>query len=263
MKTLKTFLTIIISVAFLTTFAQGDISGTMLYHNEDGAPLPEVELQLFDADGEHVATKFTNDAGEYLFEDLEIGDYYIEASYDAEAGGATMQDAVMIMLHLIGVHELEGMEYIAADVDADGEVTWNDHGLVILHFLTGQPFPAGDWVFEDIQHSVGAKEGGDGGGDDNYGTSAGDVAGTWEPGQRDRRMTEAVYTPHNIIPREATSLTVTAASDMTLTGAGIVVRFPESAVAVSDVNTPLAGAETRIQNGEIVLAWNAANAENV
>ena len=90
MKTLKTFLTIIISLAFLSTYAQGDISGSILYHDEDGAPLPEVELQLFNSDGEHVATTLTNDAGEYLFEDLEIGDYYIEASYDAEAGGATM-----------------------------------------------------------------------------------------------------------------------------------------------------------------------------
>ncbi|MFW6371811.1 MAG: carboxypeptidase regulatory-like domain-containing protein, partial [Bacteroidota bacterium] len=262
MKTLRTFFTVIISLAFLTTYAQGDISGTILYHSEDGAPLPEVELQLFNADGEYVATSFTNDEGEYLFEDLEIGDYYIEASYDAEAGGATMQDAVMIMLHLMGVHELEGIEYLAADVDADGEITWDDHALVLLHFFTGEPFPAGDWVFEDIEHNIGDKEGGDdgdGGGNDNLGSSAGDVAGTWEPGQRDRRIAEAEYTPHSLVPQENTTLSVTASNNMTLTGAGIAIQYPASLVDVSNVTTPLQDAEVRIQNGQIMLAWNSAN----
>lgn len=263
MKTLKTFLTIIISAAFITAYAQGDISGTILYHSEDGAPLPEVELQLFDADGEYVATTLTNDAGEYLFEGLEIGDYSIEASYDADGGGATMQDAVMIMFHLLGIDELEGMEYVAADVDTDGEITWTDHNLVIQHFINGEPFPAGEWVFEDIEKSVGAKEGGDDEDTQDYGSSVGDVAGVWEPGQRDRRMTEAIYTPHSVIPREAMSLTITAASDMTLTGAGIAMHFPENAIAVSDISTPLAGAETRIENGKIMLAWNTSNANTI
>jgi hypothetical protein len=241
-------------------YSQGDISGKIVYHNEAETPLPDVKLDLYDAEGNYYATTFTDDDGEYLFEGLDNGSYTIEPSYTAEGGGASMQDAVLIMLHLIGVHELEGIEAIAADVDADDEITWLDHGLVVLHFFTGEPFPAGDWVFEDITHTVGSKEGG---GDENYGSSAGDVAGAWEIGLYNRPMVEATYTAHSLMPNTAEALSVNATADIRINGAGLVINYPAAYLEVTSVATSLEGAEVREENGSILLAWTSADAEPV
>lgn len=263
MKTLKTLLTLFIALTVMSAAAQSDITGKIVYHNDDETPLPGVELQLFDADNNYIATTFTDDNGDYLFEGLENGTYSVEAAYDAEAGGVDMGDALLILFYLNGLYEFTPIEYVAADVTADGEVTWDDYFfLIINHFIFGEPIPGSDWVFEDITINLGAKEGGDDDDDSKYGSSAGDVAGTWEPGQRTMPLVDASYKNYSLLENQSTNLSVFADKSLNISGAGLVINYPEEFINIESVSTSLSDAEVNVIGNQIRLAWTA-NSKNM
>ena len=262
MKTLKTLFTLLIALTVMSAAAQSDITGKIVYHNDAETPLPGVELQLFDADNNYIATTFTDDNGDYLFEGLDNGTYSVEAFYDAEAGGVDMGDALLILFYLNGLYEFTPIEYVAADVTADGEVTWDDYFFIIIdHFIFGEPFPAGDWVFEDIIINLGAKEGGDDDGDDGdtYGSSAGEVAGTWEPGQRTMPMVDASYKNYSLLENQSTHLSVLADKSLDISGTGLVINYPGEFINIESVSTPLRDAEVNVIGNQIRLAWTASS----
>lgn len=259
MKTLKTIFTIFITLIAFSATAQNDISGRIVYHNDAETPLPGVELELFDAEQNYIATTYTDDNGAYLFEGLDNGTYSVEASYDAEAGGVDMGDALLILFYLNGLYDFTPIEYLAADVTADGDVTWDDYFFIIIdHFIFGEPFPAGDWVFEDITFNVGAKADGDDG--DNYGTSAGEVSGAWEPGQRSMPLVESAYKDYSLQANQMTGLTVTSNKSINIGGAGLVINYPGEFIRIESVGTPLDKAEVHIVNNQIRLAWTTTGA---
>ena len=261
MKKIKTFLTVLIALLFLSASAQNDLTGTILYHDSTGAPLPNVELELYDAEGNYIATTSTDEDGEYTFSDLSAGTYNIEASYNAQAGGVTMGDATEILLYLAGVIDFTPVEKIAADVNADGEVTMDDHFFIVVnHFVFGEEFPAGDWVFEDITATVGTKENGE---DDthDYGNSVGDVQGSWEDGQRNNRFVETNHKTYKLSPQVINTVDITMENNHELSGAGIVITYPTEFIKVTDATTSLEGSEIAINNGEIRMAWTSRSKE--
>ena len=261
MKRIKTFLTVVIALLFVSASAQNDISGQLLYHDSTGAPLPDVQLELYDSEGNYISTAYTNNNGEYIFNDVAVGTYNIEPSYDAQAGGVDMGDANLILLNLLGLYEFTPIEELASDVDADGEVTWDDYWFIIInHFIFGEDFPAGDWVFEDITATVGAKEGGDGATSD-YGNSAGDVQGSWEPGQRNKPFVEATHKDYNLNEGITNTVEITMNNAVTISGTGLVINYPSDAINVIDAGSALPGAEIAIDNGQIRMAWAAQSAQ--
>lgn len=262
MKRIKTFLTVVVTLLFVSANAQNDISGQLLYHDSTGAPLPDVQLELYDSQGNYISTTYTDENGEYVFSDLAVGTYDIEPSYDAQAGGVDMGDANLILLNLLGLYEFTPIEELASDVDADGEVTWDDYWFIIIdYFIFGEDFPAGDWVFEDISITLGAKEGGDDDNNNDYGSSAGDVQGSWEPGQRSEPFVEASYKNYSLTSGSTTSIDVKSAKQVSVSGAGLVINYPSDMINIVDAVSPFEEAEILVKQGQIRMAWTTMSSE--
>lgn len=264
MKTSRTLLTAIATLFFITSFAQSDLSGRIVYHNENETPLAGVELQIYDMDGNYLETTYTNSNGEYLFENLEVGTYTIEPYYDIEAQGADMGDASQIMLYLLGIIDFTEIQYLAADVNIDGEVTWDDYYFIVIdHFIFGEPFPGAEWVFEDMTKTIGSKEGGDDGGtSDDYSSSTGDVAGTWSSGMLTDETVISQYHSYKLLLNETTNVSLKAAANMDMNGTGLVIKYPAEYIQIDNVSTVFDDAKVNITEGEIRIAWVNNNTMN-
>ncbi len=145
---LKYFATILIFVVPLSAIADISYKGQVVYNNENNTPLKGVEILLKNMNGDIVATEITDKNGNYKFKGLEEAVYTIDARYDAEPGGVDLSDLFLILKHLLGQTQLEGISYLAADVDGSGMVDWNDYWHFLIDWFTnGEDFKAGKWAF--------------------------------------------------------------------------------------------------------------------
>lgn len=231
--------------------AQSDISGSVLYHLKNNKPISSVDVKLYTLEGEiEIAAAITDLNGSYSFTDIEYGSYRIEASTTIMPGGINMADAVKVRLHLWGVQTLDEFQQLAADVDNDGEITWDDYDDIVEWFMQGTPFNTGPWVFQtlDFVHS-GAKT--------NVptmgGSSSGDVNGTFVPSTRDLVAIESAYTEKqagNDFSVEIYAQDIQEASAM-----GLVIDYPVSMVNINEISSPLGETMKVVENGKIRVSW--------
>jgi len=108
-----------------------------------------VDLYLTTANGEPEDSTTTDQNGDYIFDYLSSGDYYLQPSTIKSWGGGNSTDALMIMQHFVNLYNLSGLKLMAADVDASGYINAMDALYVAQRLvLMINSFPAGDWVFE-------------------------------------------------------------------------------------------------------------------
>jgi len=233
------------------TQAQTDVNGQVLYHFKPNKPIPSVNLSLTDISGVVVATTTTELNGSYTFPNVPYGTYSMTAQTNISAGGVSMGDAFLMFLHLCNIYPFTPIQELAADVDGDGDVTWDDYWTVVIGwFVQGYPFPVGPWTFEDVTFTLtGTKT--------NVptmgGSSAGDVNGTFVPATRDLTAIEATYTnkhADNNFSVEIYAKDVTEAAAM-----GMVISYPSSMVDVSNVSFQLGEPNIAVENGQIRLSW--------
>lgn len=111
--------------------------------------LSDVDLYLTTANGEPEDSTTTDQNGEYVFEYLSSGDYYLQPSTNKTWGGGNSTDALRIMQHFVNLYNLSGLKLKAADVNGSGYVNAMDALYVAQRFvLLINSFPAGDWIFE-------------------------------------------------------------------------------------------------------------------
>lgn len=254
MKKTFTVFTAVLSVILLITvqaFPQADVTGSVYYHLKPNRPVPSAEVQLIDVDGIVVANAITELNGSYLFPSVPFGTYTLQVTTEISAGGVTMGDAFLMFMHLLGIYPFSPIQQLAADVDGDGSVTWNDYWTVVLGwFIQGYPFPVGPWVFQDVTFDhTGAKS--------NVptlgGSSAGDVNGTFVPTTRDFAAIEVGYEELAISSEFDVNI---KANDLTEAAAmGMVIRYPENLVNISDISSPLGELNMSVSNGEIRINW--------
>ena len=104
------------------------ISGTI--QTSINKPIPGVSVQL---SGEVASSMLTNENGIYSFEDLPIGEYYIEATKTGDyINGVTLVDASLILQHATDTLSLLNDPYkvLAADIDLSQSITNTDGDLV-------------------------------------------------------------------------------------------------------------------------------------
>lgn len=254
MKKKLTFLFIFLLVVLLPSTliqAQTDVNGLVLYHFKANKPIPSVNLSLIDASGVVVATAITELNGSYAFTNVPYGTHTMVAQTNISSGGVTMGDAFLMFLHLCNIYPFTPIQELAADVDGDGNITWNDYWTIVIGwFVQGYPFPVGPWTFEDVTFTLtGTKT--------NVptmgGSSAGDVNGTFVPSTRDLTVIEAIYTnkhADNNFSVEIYAKDATEAAAM-----GMVISYPSSMVDVSNVSCQLGEPNIAIENGQIRLSW--------
>ena len=253
MKKLTIYLISLMAITLISanSFAQSDINGKVLYHNKANKPIPAVHLNLIDASGVVVDTTTTLMNGSYSFTNVPYGTYKITASTSIEAGGVTMGDALLMLMHLCNIYSFNPLQALAADVDGDGAITWDDFSTVVIGwFIQGYPFPAGPWIFQDVvfEHT-GAKT--------NVptmgGSSSGDVNGTFVPATRNLAAIQAIYTEQ---PVESTFNIEIFAKDVTEVSAmGMVIDFPASMVTINNIHSQVGELNTSVENGQIRLNW--------
>lgn len=232
-------------------FAASDINGSVLYHYKQDKPIPSVNLDLIDASGNIIATTTTALNGTYNFINVPYGAYTIKANTSIAAGGVNMGSAFSVFMHLCNVYPLSPIQKIAADVDGNGAITWDDYWVVVIDwFLQGKPFPAGDWVFQEVTFEhTGAKT--------NVppvgGSSSGDVNGSFIPSTRDVAALVVNYASQSIDHQFTSGI---YAKDITEASAmGLVIAYPESQITISDVECQLSGTNLSVENGVIRISW--------
>jgi hypothetical protein len=252
-KSFTKLLTTCLTIVLLTgqVFAQSDISGLVLYHFKANKPIPSVQLNLVDQAGVVVASATTDLSGSYTFTNVPFGNYTMTAVTSITAGGITMGDAFLMFLHLCNIYPFSPIQELAADVDGDGTVTWDDYWTVVIGwFVQGYPFPTGPWVFQDVTVvHTGAKTNPPTMG----GSSAGDVNGTFVPSTRDLAAIQATYTEKiagNDFNVEIFAKDITEASAM-----GMVINYPSSSVEIKDVTCQMGDINMSVVNGQIRISW--------
>lgn len=234
-----------------SVLAQSDINGSVLYHKMANKPIPSVNLNLIDVDGNLVATTTTALNGSFTFANVPYGTYSLEASTSISAGGINMADAFLMFMHLLNIYPFSPIQQLAADVDGDGSVTWNDYFTVLTGwFVQGYPYPAGPWVFETTTYTHSANK-------TNWptmgGSSAGDVNGTFVPSTRDVPAIDVNYTQQALTPEF--TLNIEAGDVTEVSALGMLINYAANEIDIARVSSPLGDLSYTVENGQIRATW--------
>lgn len=251
-KTLATLL--LIFTASIVAAQTHTVYGTVSYHNDGIRVLEGVTMNLFDGNDALVGTTTSNNNGYYEFTNLPNGTYTLTGSYNATPGGVDVISAIMVLQHITGAAPLEGMAYLAADVNGDGQITWGDYFLILIqNLIFGNPFPVGDWVFEELTFTLdGLKSSNE---KSTGGSSAGDVNGDYEPQLSLEPLCLNVYEePVYARPGDELSVAVRISETAMLAGMHLVISYPSDLLEIIEVDCPMSGFEYLINNNTIILS---------
>jgi PKD repeat protein len=123
-------------------------SGQVSYDNVGITPMSNVLVKLKSGANTLMQTT-TDNAGNYSFLAVPLGNYTLEASCTKAWGGVNSTDALLIMKHFVGMSYLTGLRIKAADVDNNTAINTMDALLTQRRSISMiSSFPAGNWCFE-------------------------------------------------------------------------------------------------------------------
>lgn len=259
---LKYFTLILIFTAPLSSFAETSYKGKVVYNNENRTPIKGVEVFLKNTDGVIVASVFTDEDGLYEFDDIEEAVYIVDGRYDGEAGGVDFQDLYLILKHLTGEVQLEGISYLACDVDGSGVIDWNDYWhFMIDWFINGDEFLGGEWVFlarEIDLTGIAMKSA-----QDDLMSSHGDGDGDYEPGVIIKNLhinPELIYA--GTIPTSSNNfyeIPIKYTGIESVGGFALVFNYSEN-VIIEDITSDIDNLNYSFENGMLRVSWmNSGN----
>lgn len=234
--------------------AQNTIEGYVFYHANPDIPVPDVNVGLYTVNGALLATSMTGTSGHYQFTNVQDGTYVLSSTTTIAPGGIDMNDAFLILLHIMGLYEFTPIQFLAADVTGNGVVNFADYFFVVFYyFIHGQPFPAGSWVFEDLVVTTASRDGGN-----VAGSSTGDVQGIWVPTGRDLYQEDksiGFQGELSIMPYETATFTVRSNSLYEIAGYGLVFDFNPDELSIVDVVPYGENANYAVKDGQIRIGW--------
>jgi hypothetical protein len=249
-KTIALIIGLIVLPVFI--FAQtGNVNGLVTY--QGAYPMSNVTVSLTDDAGNIVGTTVTNSNGEYTFEDIAYGTYTANFTPAVASGGVNLSDAYAVLLHLFNMNPFTSIQNLAADVDGSGNITWNDYNLILGGYLNqGNPFPIGDWVFENTTIEVtGSRDGTIG----NQGSSSGDINGTYVPTKAyEATFIENLNTDPLLTSAENVNLELKADAELITAGFHLVFNIPQG-LNVSRVSSDLEGVNYSIDKQQLRITW--------
>lgn len=249
---------IALSLTVFVLSGQNYIDGTLLYHNDPEYPIPEAEAVLFDQAGQIVATTLTNADGYFGFENVPDGSFYVEFSTDLDLGQVTMEDALSIIFYLAGIVDYTPLQQLAMDVNGSGNIGMDDFTYILIqHILFGNPFPVGEWVFEDYEVNTNNRSG-----DGSIGGSrTGDAEGVLVPTGRDEVQGYELLTRSQINVRtdEVWIPVFAQLSEQSILGYVLAVNFDPEKLEILDVKSPLGEVNYNIVENQLRISWIDAN----
>ena len=257
--TFKTLAVLLISLMAINLSAEvTTLYGTVSYHNDGIRVLPDVTVLLYDVNGSLVATTITDEYGYYEFPDLPYGVYTLTGTCDLPAGGVSVISGLKVLQHINGQQLLSPIEQLAADVNGDGQITGFDFAnILVSHLVHGNPFPAGEWIFEEITFELDEmkssnSEKGIGG------TSTGDVGGAFEPAISNSPIQYFTsYENVDALPGEEFMIALKADELAELTGMHLAISYPSHLIEILSVGSAINEFDYTINPDQVILS--AAN----
>lgn len=106
-------------------------------------------LLLYQLNGNVIDSTLTDQNGNYQFNYVSSGTYYIQPVCTKPWGGGNTADALLIMKHFVDLQPLSYLKKKAADINGSGYINAMDALYVAQRFVMMiNSFPSGDWVFE-------------------------------------------------------------------------------------------------------------------
>jgi len=250
--TFRTICLIFLLISYSAYSQTGEtINGLLLYHGE--YPHAGVTANLHDANGNIIDVTTTDGSGNYSFYNVPQGTYTISFEATGPGGEVTLTDAFLVMMHLFNLYPFTPIAHLAADVDGSGTITWNDYTLILVGYLNqGNPFPIGDWVFEEIPpFTTGSRSETKVSGSN----SSGDVNGTFVPTKTAESVSAHVPAGDIVTsPGKASRVPVNTAHSLQMTGMHLVLQIPDG-IMITDIESPLPDLNYCIRHNELILTW--------
>ena len=144
-----------ISVDEMYIHVMHSISGQLTYLNSNNEPISGSWSILKNSSGNKLDSVITDANGNYLFEGVENGNYFLGANIPITWDGGNATDALLIRRHVVMLQALSGLPLSAADVNASSTITSFD-ALYVLRRTIGYTsgFPAGDWSIENAAVTI-------------------------------------------------------------------------------------------------------------
>lgn len=246
---------LIASLTFLLiaghSFADQPLKGYVYYHEDESRPLPDVVVGLYNANNVLITTTTTNFQGKYIFTNVAYGTYTVRGISSAlelyDGGGVDVNDAELIQGMIGSNQPIAEMEYVAADIIADGDIQENDHNAC-LDIIAGLDNPY--WVFESvtIEHN-GTKT--------NVptmgGSSSGDVNGTFVPTSRHEKIVETSYFAKSFTRNF--SIEVNIDKSASVNGMKLEISYPAE-IDITGITSQVGDFDkVNITNDKIILVW--------
>lgn len=237
-------------------FAQYQLTGSVNYNSNDALPIPGVTLGLYNLQNALVVTTETDDNGNYFFNDIPNGEYYLRSSTNLAPNLVDMQDAYVVLMYLLNWYELDEIQYEAADIDNSGTVAWNDYFFIVTNYmLNGEAFPSGEWQFEEayIDFTSRALEPDT---TDLWGITEGDVEGIWEPSGRDLNILDYSYYPVQVASNEF-QLDVNTNYNDKIAGFNVNLAYPANQLDIINIVGPDGNLNYVVdeENGIVRIIW--------
>ncbi len=251
------------------------VSGYVVYDNNFETPLNGVTVNLLDETNQIIATttsapnyEANGELGYYEFNNVIVGNYTLNASYNGTFGGNNATDALIVQLNTVGSFPLGFLRTMAADVNASGSISGADALRIKLRTVGSTNFyPAGDWKFDSPNVSVVDDEVSL----DIYGLCVGDVNGSFVPttGAKTAETFIPTIADNTISVQKGQSFNYNIKSDgiASLGAMTLVMNYNENQFEIENITSQLEDLTYEVKNGKVTLAWfntnGVSNIENL
>ena len=250
----RILLGLVLSLTVLLLNGQNYIDGTLLYHNNPEYPIPEAEAILLNEAGQQVAATLTNENGYFAFEDIADGVYTISFSTDMNGGQVTLEDALSIVFYMAGLIDYTEIQELAMDVNGSGSVNMSDFTYIMVqYFVLGKPFPAGEWVFEDVEVNTNLRSG-----DGSIGGSrTGDSQGVLVPTGREEVQEYEIISPKQLVVNNNEVWIPVSAnlSGKSVLGFALVMDFDPDQLVVRKLESSFGEVNYNIIDNQLRISW--------
>ncbi len=240
----------------IVVMSQNNFVGHVFYHNNPEYPLPEVNVGLYDLDSNLIATYFTDEDGLFQFEDVPEGEYIIKSTTELPVGQITIQHALNIIFYLNGLMEFTPYQLMAADVTGNGVVNMYDFTYIVVQYLVyGNPFPAGEWQFEDLMVTTLGRDGEDT--TSVGGTRTAETGGVWLPTGRNLvdELSLTLDDKITIAGDEQVKVPLRLNNSFDINGFLMVLDYDQSLFEFIEMDTEFEDVAVSVHDGQIRFSW--------
>jgi len=266
MRIIRTILSalVVLSLGLSSVFAGGvNYSAYVVYGETDQNPMENILANLYDANGNFIASCITDKKGVFRFKDLNRGESYsVHFTTDLKPFGVDLADAYLLLEYLNGKEELSALQMSAADVNGDANVDYADLGFIVSQwYLNGESFPAGDWVMPIWTFAAGsnykasnASQGGPDGPITIVSTS--DISTELPPVIKssdfsDFQIREFLFSDN----QKEISLPISFVKNQIVYGLGMEMAFDTHDIEIIGLNAHVDNYEHVIENNAFKLSW--------